>query len=113
MNDKDRSVAADRSDHDQYTTSQAREHALNAAILRADITKNFEQYLDVFDTFYAKDVEVSSEPQEQPVRGREKVRTLPADFLIPLHMMAEIGGLLVSVRESPVPGHLSDETHSL
>lgn len=113
MNNKDSSAVADGSDHDQYTSCQARERALNAAILRADITKNFEQYLDIFDTFYADDVEVSSEPQEQPVRGRERVRALLADFLVPIHTMAEIGGLLVSVRGAPIPGDLGDETHSL
>jgi hypothetical protein len=113
MNDKHSSVVADRPDHDQCTTCQARERALNAAILRADTTKNFEQYLDIFDTFYANEVEVSSEPQEQPVRVRERVRALLADFLVPIHTMAEIGGLLISVQEAPIPGDLADETHSL
>ena len=37
----------------QYTSCHARERALNAAILRADIIKNFEQYFDIFDAFYA------------------------------------------------------------
>ena len=116
MNNKDSSILADHSGHDQYTSCQAREHALNAAILRADIGENFEQYLDIFDAFYADDVEVSSEPsepQEQPVRGKERVRSLLAGFLVPLHIMAEIGGLLVSVREAPIPADLGDETHSL
>lgn len=107
------SVLAANLDCDQYTRCQAREQALNAAILRADISAGFEQYFEIFETFYAEDIEVSSEPQEQPIQGKARVRSLVADFLIPLHIMAEIGGLLVSVRESPIPGDLSDETHSL
>lgn len=113
MNNKDSSVVADRSDHDQYTSCQARERALNAAILGADITKNFEQYLDIFDVFYADDVEVSSENHERPIQGKAEVRSLLADFLVPLHLMAEIGGLLVSLRESGIPGDAAGETHSL
>jgi hypothetical protein len=113
MHKEHNSVLANYVDRDQYTACHLREQALNAAILRADISENFEQYLELFDAFYVDDLEVSSETQEQPIQGKVRVRPLLADFLIPLHIMAEIGGLLVSVQESPVPGDLSDETHSL
>jgi hypothetical protein len=33
-------------------------------------------------------------------------------FLVPLHVMAEIGGLLVSVSERPIAGDSLDEQHS-
>jgi multidrug resistance efflux pump len=39
VNNKDRSVVADRSDHDQYTSCRARERALNAAILRRTLPR--------------------------------------------------------------------------
>ena len=105
-------VPAHNLDHDLYTSSQARERALNAAIVRADISESFEEYLEIFDEFYADDIEVSSENGEEPIRGKAKVRSLLAAFLVPLHVMAEIGGLLISIRQTAIPGDAADETHS-
>jgi len=99
-------------DHDIYTSSQARERTLNAAITQANISESFEEYLEIFDEFYADDVEVSSETEEQPIHGKAQVRSLIADFLVPLHIMAEVGGLLISIRQTTIPGDAVDETHS-
>ena len=54
-------VSSDRFDRDLYTSSKTAERVLNAAIVRAEITKSFEEYLEIFDAFYDDDVEVSSE----------------------------------------------------
>jgi hypothetical protein len=35
----------------------ASEHALNGAILSADISQSFEEYLEILDHFYAEDIE--------------------------------------------------------
>src|SRR6202049_3945495 len=99
-------------DHDIYTSSQARERTLNAAITQANISESFEVYLELFDQFYADDVEVSSGTEEEPIRGKARVRSLIANFLVPLHIMAEIGGLLISIRQTAIPGDVADETHS-
>ena len=105
-------VSTDNLAVDPYTSSQAREYALNAAIIQANISESFEEYLDIFDAFYAEDVEVSSDAQEEPIRGKARVRSLIATFLVPLHVMAEIGGLLISIRETATPGDVANETHS-
>ena len=98
---------------DPYTSSQAQEHALNAAILQADISESFEECLAIFDAFYAEDIEVSSESQKEPIRGKARVRSLIGTFLVPLHVMAEIGGLLIYIRRTAIPGDAAaDETHS-
>src|ERR1700722_11437566 len=99
-------------DHDLYASSQARERALNKAILQANISESFEEYLEIFDEFYAEDVEASAEDAEEPIRGKARVRSLLAPFLVPLHIMAEIGGLLISIRQTAIPGDAADETHS-
>src|SRR6266581_5603688 len=99
-------------DHDIYTSSQARERTLNAAIIQANISEGFEEYLEIFDEFYADDVEVSSETEEEPIRGKARVRSLIANFLVPLHIMAEIGGLSISIRQTAIPGDAADEKHS-
>jgi hypothetical protein len=105
-------VSADHIDRDLYTSSQTRERALNSAIIRAEITESFEEYLEIFDAFYDDHIEVSSETGEEPIRGKARVRALLANFLIPLHVMAEIGGLSISIRQTTIPGDAADERHS-
>jgi hypothetical protein len=99
-------------DRDLYTSSQTRERALNAALIQAHINESFEEYLDIFEEFYADDIEVNSETAEEPIRGKAKVRSLIASFLVPLHAMAEVGGLLLSIRQTAMSGDAADETHS-
>src|SRR5260370_26338763 len=98
----------DQSDRDLY----ARERVLNSAIIAADISRGWEDYLEILDAFYADDVEVSGGTGEDPVHGKARVRTLLFNFLVPLHVMAEIGGLSVQTRESPIHGAPANETHS-
>ena len=86
-------VSSDRFDRDLKTA----ERALNAAIVGAELAESFEEYLEIFDTFYADDVEVSSETET--IRGKAKIRSLLFNFLIPLHVMAEVGGLSISIRD--------------
>src|SRR5712672_2881545 len=44
--------------------------------------------------------------------GRDRVKSRLFGFLVPLHEMAEIGGLSVSVSERPIAGDSLDEQHS-
>ena len=105
-------VHTDHLDRDLETSYQTRERALNAAIVQANISESFEEHLGIFDAFYADDIEVSSETHEEKIRGKARVRALLCDFLIPLHIMAEIGGLQVSIRQIAMPGDAAGETHS-
>jgi hypothetical protein len=105
-------AAGDYSDRDLYTSSRTRERALNSAIVRAEISESFEEYLEIFDAFYADDIEVSDETGKEPTRGKGRVRSLLANFLVPLHVMAEVGGLSISFRQTAMPGDVADETHS-
>ena len=97
---------------DPYSRSQAAEHMLNTAITQAKIGKSFEEYLEIFDKFYADDVQVSSETQQEPIRGKARVGSLLLNFLVPLHIMAEVGGLIVSIKEAPISGDAANEIHS-
>ena len=99
-------------DGDLYANTQLRERALNAAIVGAEISETFEDYLAIFDAYYADDIEVSSETANEPIRGKDRVRAFLANFLVPLHVMAEIGGLLAFIRQTAIPGDLAAETHS-
>ena len=99
-------------DSNAYKSSQAAELTLNAAILRAEIARSYEEFLDIFEKFYADDVEVSSEDSPETIRGKERVRPFLLNFLVPLHVMAEVAGLSISVRQTAVPRDSANETHS-
>jgi hypothetical protein len=97
---------------DSYSRSQAAEHMLNSAITKAKISESFEEYLEIFDKFYADDVQVSSETQQEPIRGKARVGSLLLNFLVPLHVMAEVGGLAISIKETTISGDAANEIHS-
>jgi hypothetical protein len=58
---------SDHRDRDLY----ARERVLNSAIIAADIGRGWEEYLESFDAFYADEVEVTTDIETGPIRGRE------------------------------------------
>ena len=85
---------------------------LNAAIVSADISVSYEEFIAIVDQFYADDVEVHSDSSPEPLVGRARLKSLLMGFLVPVHVMAEIGGLSVSVSERPIAGDSLDEQHS-
>jgi hypothetical protein len=95
-----------------YNSSQAAELTLNAAILRAEIARSYEEFLEIFDNFYADDVEVSSESSPEAIRGKERMRPFLLNFLLPLHVMSEFAGLSISVQQTDIPRDSANETHS-
>jgi len=112
MSDQRGFVSADQFHPDPYAQSRTAERTLNAAIVRADISRSYEEYLEIFDAFYADDIEGSSETTEEPIRGKAGVRSLVFSFLVPLHAMAEVAGVSISIRQTAIPGDVIDETHS-
>jgi hypothetical protein len=88
------------------------ERALNTAIVNTDITRGYEEYLALVDQYYADDVEVSSDASPEPVVGKDRLKSILFRFLGPLHMIAEMGGLWVSINGASIPGDSIDEQHS-
>ena len=101
-------------DHDDnlFASSHAGERALNRAIVTAEISRSYEEYFEIFERFYAEHIEVSSATSTGQIRGKAGVSSLLYDFLVPLHIMAEIGGLSISIRQINMPGDAADETNS-
>src|ERR1700675_28586 len=112
MSDQRGFVPSDQFHPDPYAESRTAERTLNAAIVHADISRSYEEYLEIFDAFYDDDIEGSSETTEEPIHGKAGVRSLVFGFLVPLHTIAEVGGVSISVRQTPIPGDVVDETHS-
>ena len=97
---------------DSYSRSQAVEHMLNTAITQAKINESFEEFLEIFDKFYDDEVEVSSETQRESIRGKARVGSLLLNFLVPLHVMAEVGALGIFIKETTITGDAANEIHS-
>jgi len=76
---------------------------LNAAITAADIKESSESYLHIVDAFYSEDAEVVLGEGVGLVRGRDNLRERLTEFLVPIHIMAEVGGLSVSIRSTAIP----------
>ena len=72
MIDEHNLVLFSRSEGDAYKSSQAAELSLNAAILRAEISRSYEEFLDIFETFYTDDVEVNREDLQEMIRERRE-----------------------------------------
>jgi hypothetical protein len=105
-------ISADQFHPDPYAQSRTAERILNAAIVHADISRSYEEYLEIFDEFYADNIEGSSDAGEELIRGKAGLRSLVFGFFVPLHAMTEVGGVSISVRQPPIPGDVVDETHS-
>src|SRR3984885_15755853 len=112
MIDEHNLVLFSRSEGDAYKSSQAAELSLNAAILRAEIARSYEELLDILETFYVDDVEVSRQDLQEMICGKARVRPFLFNILVPLHVMAEVAGLSISVQQTEISGDTANETHS-
>ena len=88
------------------------DRALNRAILGADISSSFEEYLAIVDRFYDEDVEVASDSPPKEIKGKAQLLAMLRSFLIPIHVMAEVAGLSVSLRQADIPSDSRGEFHA-
>jgi hypothetical protein len=112
MIDEHNLSAVERFNGDAYRSSQAAELNLNAAILRAEIGRSYEEFMEIFEKFYADDVQVSTEGSRETIRGKARVLPVLLNFLVPLHVMAEVAGLSIAVQQTALPRDTANETHS-
>ena len=68
MSDQHSILAPGHLHPDPFVRSETAERSLNAAIVQAEISRSFEEYLGIFDEFYSDDVEVSTETPETTIR---------------------------------------------
>ena len=47
---------------------------------------------------------MSTDVSPDPLVGKQRLKSLLLGFLLPLHIMAEMGGLWVSIHEASIPG---------
>ena len=72
MIEEDNLVVLSGPEGNVYKSSHSAERNLNAAILRAELSRSYEEFLDIFATFYADDVEVSREGLREMIGEKKK-----------------------------------------
>jgi hypothetical protein len=92
--------------------SSAFDHELNEALVNANIENGYDEVLAIFDRFYAEQVEVVSEGHSTGLAGKSRVLPVLFNFLVPLHVMAEIGVLSVTLRYSEIRSDNRREQHA-
>jgi hypothetical protein len=96
-------IPADRSGT-EFTAADRNtpDYMLNNALERADINQSFEVYLDILERFYADDIEFFVDEPQHQIIGKGAVRAFLLSFLVSIHVIAEVGGLLVSARHKSI-----------
>ena len=97
---------------ERFDMSSAFDRELNEAIVNADINNSYEEFLAIFDRYYAENVEVASDTSPASLTGKAHVLPILFNFLMPLHVMAEIGGLSVTLRYSPIRADQREEQYT-
>jgi hypothetical protein len=93
----------------QFENASAAEQELNTALVEADIRNSLEEFLDIFDQFYAENVELATDAHPTPILRKEHMVPLLRHFLKPLHIMAGLGSVSVNLRFASVPCSRKDE----
>lgn len=97
---------------EDFDISRALDRLLNEALVNADISNGYEAFLAIFDRYYAEDVKVENDTSPVRLTGKAHVLPILFNFLAPLHVMAEIGGLSVSLRYSPIRADKGEEQYA-
>jgi hypothetical protein len=66
----------------------------------------------LFHRFYDENVEVASDSSPAPLVGKARVLPIILKFLMPLHVIAEISGLAVRLRYTPLFSDRREEQHA-
>lgn len=112
MTDENCGPANDHRSEVSTTLCLLNEYLLNSCIVHEKIGDGFEEYLRLFDAFYADDIEVSSEVDASTICGKTNVRSFLYNFLLPVHVIVEVGGLSIAICNIAIPGGAAGEMHS-
>ena len=66
------------------TPAAAADRALNAAIADADISRTYEEYLDIVDRFYSDGIEFARDDSSAPLVGKAQVNEEHSEWSLEL-----------------------------
>src|SRR5258708_21642181 len=97
---------------DDYEVRRIQDKALNEAILSNDISFDFLPFIDLCHRHYADEVDLSSGEGPRRTVGKGTLQGMLMDFLFPIHLIAEMGGVEVTVEAQHITSDTPDQQHS-
>lgn len=97
---------------DDHATPSMQDKVLNDAILNSDISFDFLPFVELCSRYYADEVDLSSDESPRRTIARETLQGMLLDFLFPIHLIAEMGGVQVNVDAHHIVSDMPDQQHS-
>src|SRR5260370_19167298 len=86
--------------------------ALNEAILSTDISFDFLPFIELCHRHYADEVDLGFGEGPRRTVAKDTLQGMLMDFLFPIHLIAEMGGVEVTVEAQHITSDTPDEQHS-
>jgi hypothetical protein len=97
---------------DDYEAPAIQDKALNKAILSNDISFDFLPFIDLCHRHYADEVDLSFVEGPRRTVAKDTLQGMLMDFLFPVHLIAEMGGVEVTVKAQHITSDTPDQQHS-
>jgi hypothetical protein len=97
---------------DNYEAPRIQDKALNEAILSNDISFDFLPFIDLCNRHYADEVDLSFGEGPRRTVAKDTLQGMLMDFLFPIHLIAEMGGVKVRVEAQHITSDTPDQQHT-
>jgi hypothetical protein len=97
---------------DDYEAPGIQDKALNEAILSNDISFDFLPFIDLCHRHYADEVDLSFSEGPRRTVAKDSLQGMLMDFLLPIHLIAEMGGVEVIVEAQHIANDTPDQQHT-
>lgn len=85
---------------------------LNDAILNCDISSDFLPFIELCHRYYADEIDWSVDESPRRTIARDELQGMLMEFLLPIHLVAEMGGVQVNVEACEIASDTPDQQHS-
>jgi len=97
---------------DDYEAPRIQDKALNEAILSNDISFDFLPFIDLCHRHYADEVDLSFGEGPRRTVAKDTLQGMLMDFLFPIHLITEMGGVEVTVEAQHITSDTPDQQHT-
>ena len=95
-----------------YGAALLQDKALNDAILSNDISCDFLPFIDLCHRHYADEVDLSFGEGPRRTVAKDVLQGMLMNFLLPIHLISEMGGVEVMVEAQHTTSDTPDQQHS-
>lgn len=95
-----------------YEIPRVQDKELNDAILNCDISFDFLPFIELCHRHYADEIDWSVDESPRRTIARDELQGMLMDVLLPIHLVAEMGGVQVNVEACEIASDTPDLQHS-